>query len=46
MTNGDGKLLAHGWRPEGFIKFRYDKYCQLIAMYLLGIGLPYACAAS
>jgi hypothetical protein len=40
MTNGDGKLLAHGWRPEGFIKFRYDKYCQLIAMYLLGIGSP------
>jgi hypothetical protein len=40
MTNGDGKLLAHGWRPEGFIKYRYDKYCQLMAMYLLGIGSP------
>jgi len=40
MTNGDGKLLSHGWRPEGFIKFRYDKYCQLAAMYLLGIGSP------
>lgn len=40
MTNGDGKLLAHGWRPEGFIRFRYDKYCQLAAMYLLGIGSP------
>lgn len=38
MTNGDGKLLSHGWRPEGFIKFRYEKYCQLAAMYLLGIG--------
>jgi hypothetical protein len=40
MTNGDGTLLSHGWRPEGFIKFRYDKYCQLAAMYLLGIGSP------
>ncbi|HLJ79750.1 MAG TPA: glucoamylase family protein [Acidobacteriaceae bacterium] len=40
MTNGDGKLLAHGWRPEGFIRFRYDKYCQLAAMVLLGIGSP------
>jgi hypothetical protein len=40
MTNGDGKLLSHGWRPEGFIQYRYDKYCQLAAMYLLGIGSP------
>jgi hypothetical protein len=40
MTNGDGKLLSHGWKPEAFIKFRYDKYCQLAAMYLLGIGSP------
>jgi hypothetical protein len=40
MTNEDGKLLSHGWRPEGFIKFRYEKYCQLAAMYLLGIGSP------
>jgi hypothetical protein len=40
MTNGDGKLLSHGWKPDGFIKFRYDKYCQLAAMYLLGIGSP------
>jgi hypothetical protein len=40
MTNGDGKLLSHGWKPEGFITFRYDKYCQLAAMYLLGIGSP------
>ena len=39
-TNGDGKLLAHGWRPEGFIKFRYYKYSQLAAMYLLGVGSP------
>jgi hypothetical protein len=40
MTNGNGMLLSHGWRPEGFITYRYDKYCQLAAMYLLGIGSP------
>lgn len=40
MTDGDGKILSHGWRPEGFIRFRYDNYCQLAAMYLLGIGSP------
>ena len=40
MTNGDGRLLSHGWRPEGFIPFRYDRYCQLAAMYLLSIGSP------
>ena len=41
MTNGDGKLLSHGWKPEGHLTARYDKYCQLAAMYLLGIGAPY-----
>ena len=40
MTNGSGKLLSQGWRPEGFVRFRYDKYCQLAAMYLPGIGSP------
>lgn len=40
MTNGNGKLLAHGWKPEGHLALRYEKYCQLAAMYLLGIGSP------
>ena len=40
MTNGDGKLLSHGWKPEGHLALRYDKYCQLAAMYLLSIGSP------
>jgi hypothetical protein len=41
MLNGDPFLLSHGWMPEtGFIKFRYDRYCQLACMYLLGIGSP------
>jgi hypothetical protein len=41
MLNGDPFLLSHGWMPEtGFIRFRYDRYCQLACMYLLGIGSP------
>jgi hypothetical protein len=41
MLNGDPFFLSHGWRPEtGFIKFRYQKYCQLACMYLLGIASP------
>ena len=40
MRNGHPTLLSHGWRPEGFLKARYDKYCQLPCMYLLGIGSP------
>ena len=40
MTNGNGKLLSHGWKPEGFLKARYEKYCQLAAMYLLGSARP------
>jgi len=39
MRNGHPTLLAHGWMPEtGFLEARYDKYCQLAAMYLLGIA--------
>jgi len=41
MRNGHPTLLAHGWMPEdGFLKARYEKYCQLAAMYLLGVGSP------
>jgi len=41
MRNGDPFLLSHGWLPEtGFIASRYDKYCQLALMYLMGIGSP------
>lgn len=41
MRNGDRFLLAHGWMPEsGFLEARYDKYCQLALMYLMGIGSP------
>lgn len=41
MRNGHAYLLAHGWMPEtGFLEARYDKYCQLALMYLMGIGSP------
>jgi hypothetical protein len=41
MRNGHPTLLAHGWMPEdGFLKARYEKFCQLPCMYLLGIGSP------
>lgn len=40
MCNGQ-QTLAHGWMPEsGHLPARYDKYCQLACMYLLGIGSP------
>jgi hypothetical protein len=36
-----GTLLSHGWRPEtGFIKNRWDRYSEMLGMYLLGIGAP------
>ena len=41
MRNGDPYLMAHGWMPEtGFLEARYDKYCQIALMYLMGIGSP------
>ena len=33
--------LSMGWKPEsGFIKYRWDSYCELMGMYLLGLGAP------
>lgn len=41
MLDGHPFFLAHGWTPEnGFLSCRYDKYCQLACMYLLGIASP------
>ncbi|MGH7957558.1 MAG: glucoamylase family protein, partial [Opitutaceae bacterium] len=37
----DGRTLTHGWRPEsGFIDQRWERYSELLGMYLLGIGAP------
>ena len=41
MLAGDPHLLAHGWKPEtGFLKSRWDHYCELMILYLLAIGSP------
>ncbi|MBI1178380.1 hypothetical protein GC207_13170 [bacterium] len=38
MLNG-GATLAHGWMPEsGFLKNRWDHYCELMLLYLLAMG--------
>jgi hypothetical protein len=38
MLNG-GDTLCHGWTPEsGFLKFRWDAYAELLAMYLLAMS--------
>ncbi|MEO6004534.1 MAG: glucoamylase family protein [Opitutus sp.] len=36
-----GTTLSHGWKPEsGFIPWRWDRYSELLGLYLLGIGAP------
>jgi hypothetical protein len=40
MLNG-GTTLSMGWKPEeGFLKSRWDSYCELMMMYLLGMASP------
>jgi hypothetical protein len=39
MLAGDPAVLSHGWKPEsGFLKGRWDHYCELMILYLLGLG--------
>jgi len=34
-----GQTLSHGWTPEhGFLPYRWNTYCELMLIYLLGIG--------
>jgi hypothetical protein len=41
MLAGHPTLLSHGWRPEtGFLDSRWSHYCELMILYLLGIGSP------
>jgi len=41
MLAGDRLLLSQGWKPEsGFLSGRWDHYCELMILYLLGIGSP------
>jgi len=40
MLNG-GETLSMGWKPEsGFLDARWSHYCELMMMYLLGMGAP------
>ncbi len=41
MLNGDPLLLSMGWKPEsGFLHARWNEYCELMILYLLGLGSP------
>ena len=41
MLNGQPHLLSMGWKPEtGFLDARWKHYCELMVLYLLGIGSP------
>lgn len=40
MLNG-GNTFSMGWHPEnGFLKARWEHYCELMMIYLLAIGSP------
>ena len=40
MLNG-GKAFSMGWKPEsGFLDGRWEHFCELMMIYLLGIGSP------
>ena len=37
----DGDTVSMGWKPEsGFLKSRWDHYCELMMLYLLGLVAP------
>src|ERR1700681_2262985 len=40
MLNG-GETFSMGWKPEsGFLRARWEHYCELMMIYLLAIGSP------
>ena len=40
-TQPNKKLVAMGWKPEtGFLRSDWDHYCELMLLYLLGMGTP------
>jgi hypothetical protein len=40
MLNG-GKTFSMGWQPDkGFLNARWERYCELMMIYLLAIGSP------
>jgi len=39
MLNGE-KTFSMGWKDGGFLKSRWNHYCELMMIYLLGLGSP------
>ena len=36
-----GVTVTHGWKPEsGFLRYRWQGYCEAMILYLLGLGSP------
>ena len=36
-----GVTVTHGWTPEsGFLRYRWQGYCEAMILYLLGLGSP------
>ncbi len=36
-----GVKVSHGWKPEsGFLKYRWEGYCEALLLYALGLGSP------
>ena len=36
-----GVTVTHGWKPEsGFLRYRWQGYCEAMIFYLLGLGSP------
>ena len=36
-----GVAVTHGWKPErGFLRYRWQGYCEAMILYLLGLGSP------
>ena len=36
-----GVAVSHGWKPErGFLRYRWQGYCEAMILYLLGLGSP------
>lgn len=45
LTDGgaksDARTLCMGWKPEsGFLRSRWSAYCELMLLYLIGLGAP------
>ena len=40
-AQNSGLTVTHGWRPEnGFLRCRWEGYCEAMILYLLGLGSP------